>query len=202
MTRFYESDEGDAIIRDELTHNVADLYNVAYDTMLLMLLRFFTHTDETEQELEVLSDRTPERRVDYVGNEITIHDNRGTCCHSGHCSDTLPSVFRHNDEPWTAPNGAIAQEIVDIVPACPSGALAFTHAGIVGGDTTRERGIYVSKDGPYHVTGSISLLHDAQNERASKEHFALCRCGQSKNKPFCDGSHWYVKFVDDDKQEL
>jgi hypothetical protein len=54
MTYFYGDAEGGAIIRDALTQNVADLYNVAYDTMLLMLLRFFTHNDETV-ELEVLS---------------------------------------------------------------------------------------------------------------------------------------------------
>ncbi|MDP9019138.1 MAG: ferritin-like protein, partial [Candidatus Eremiobacteraeota bacterium] len=55
MTHFYEDASGGTILTDELTHNVADLYNVAYDTMLLMLLRFFAHTDETEEELELLS---------------------------------------------------------------------------------------------------------------------------------------------------
>jgi Ferritin-like len=58
MTRFYDDTSGGTIIRDPLTHEVADLFNVAYDTMLLMLLRFFAHTDETEAELERLSRAT------------------------------------------------------------------------------------------------------------------------------------------------
>ena len=31
---------------------------------------------------------------------------------------------------------------------------------------------------------------------ASREHYTLCRCGQSKNKPFCDGAHWNAGFRD------
>ena len=47
------------------------------------------------------------------------------------------------------------------------------------------------------MQGRVALLHEQLNEGASTEHYALCRCGQSKNKPFCDGSHWYAKFEDD-----
>jgi CDGSH-type Zn-finger protein len=375
MTHFYEDTSQGSILRDELTHNVADLYNVGYDTMLLMLLRFFAHTDESDPELEVLSratlrmmasvlrplgealtkmpagapypgqtagpgfgynrdvhllphkdsawiffaerlgqmatkaaymrthyavpdeieeaaaalqdiaarvgalsrtgagatqetiaalertvgmgitperngpylvsnvplltnsrgetlparpemalcrcgqsrmkpfcdgshadanftsakapDRTADRRVDYVGREVTIHDNRGTCCHSGNCSDHLPAVFKLGKEPWIDPNGAGAAEIIDIVRACPSGALSYSRDGVEVRDQDRGPMIYVSKDGPYHVQGRIELHNEPRNEGASTEHYALCRCGQSKNKPFCDGSHWYAKFVDD-----
>jgi CDGSH-type Zn-finger protein len=56
--------------------------------------------------------------------------------------------------------------------------------------------ITVSKNGPYRVKGNIKL--DAEFlEGASKEHYTLCRCGGSKNKPFCDGTHWYNSFTDD-----
>lgn len=58
MTRFYDDPSDGTIIRDPLTHDVADLFNVAYETMLLMLLRFFAHTEETESELEHLSRAT------------------------------------------------------------------------------------------------------------------------------------------------
>lgn len=56
----------------------------------------------------------------------------------------------------------------------------------------------MSKNGPYRITGGADLKDDTWGEGASREHYALCRCGHSKNKPFCDGSHWYVKFTDDD----
>ena len=58
MTHFYDDTSGGIVIHDPLTHAVADLFNVAYDTMLLILLRFFAHTEETEAELEHLSRAT------------------------------------------------------------------------------------------------------------------------------------------------
>ena len=57
-------------------------------------------------------------------------------------------------------------------------------------DIEREPAITVSKNGPYFVVGSIGLESDAWGQGASREHYALCRCGKSKRKPFCDGPHW------------
>ena len=50
--------------------------------------------------------------------------------------------------------------------------------------------------GPYAVMGGIQI-DQAQNAGASSEHFTLCRCGGSKNKPLCDGTHWSIGFMDD-----
>ena len=58
--------------------------------------------------------------------------------------------------------------------------------------------IQVSKDGPYLVGGGVDLESVAFGEGADESRFALCRCGQSKNKPFCDGQHWDAKFSDPD----
>ena len=55
--------------------------------------------------------------------------------------------------------------------------------------------VKVTEDGPYFVKGFVGLKDDDQPN--SDEHYALCRCGNSKNKPFCDGQHWYTKFEDD-----
>ena len=68
-------------------------------------------------------------------------------------------------------------------------------------DSDRPPAIEVSKDGPYRVTGRIPLVDAdgspvARNQGASLEHYSLCRCGQSQNKPFCSGMHWYVGFHD------
>lgn len=50
--------------------------------------------------------------------------------------------------------------------------------------------ITVRPNGPYLVEGEITLLDPDGNAFALQgERFALCRCGQSKNKPFCDASH-------------
>jgi CDGSH-type Zn-finger protein len=143
-------------------------------------------------------DRTPDRLDTYAGKELSVLDNRGTCCHSGNCTDRLPAVFHHDGEPFVDPNGASKDEIVSIVRACPSGALGYVDNGVTYTGEEREPAICVSQDGPYHVQGSIDLQHEQRNEGANLQHYALCRCGHSKNKPFCDGSHWNVKFHDPD----
>ena len=57
--------------------------------------------------------------------------------------------------------------------------------------------VTVTKDGPYAITGGIELLEQSTGEGASTEHYTLCRCGGSENKPFCDGAHWSIGFKDE-----
>ena len=139
------------------------------------------------------SSRLPDRRDDYVGNDITIHDNRGICSHAGYCTAGLPVVWGFN-EPWIDPNGASTEQIVSIIRKCPSGALSYSINDVEHRDVDRPPAIALTKDGPYRVVGSVELEDGPWLEGASEEHYALCRCGASKSKPFCDGSHWYVDF--------
>ena len=142
-------------------------------------------------------DRTPDSRDDYVGNELTVHDNRGACAHAGMCTDGLPTVWRMKEEPWIHPDSASADEVARVVRNCPSGALMISIDGVVSGDQEREPAIHIAKNGPYVVTGSPELVGEKFGEGVSTEHFTLCRCGSSKNKPFCDGAHWTIEFRDD-----
>ena len=149
-------------------------------------------------------DRVADRLDTYAARQFTILDNRGICAHSGRCTDALPTVFRVGTEPFVAPAGGRADDILRAIQACPSGALGAAIAERRAADVVdriRPPAIEVSKDGPYYVTGGVDLRDDAGNEPvrsagASREHFALCRCGQSKNKPFCSGAHWYADFHD------
>jgi CDGSH-type Zn-finger protein/truncated hemoglobin YjbI/ferredoxin len=150
--------------------------------------------------------RVPDRRDTYPGTQLTIFDNRGICQHSGLCTDRLPVVFRADGEPFVAPSGGRMDEIVRAVRECPSGALSLAFDGAEARDLAdwhglREQAIEVCLDGPYRVTGALPLADAAgtQVPRAagsSREHYALCRCGHSRNKPFCSGMHWYVRFRD------
>jgi len=154
--------------------------------------------------------RVPDQRDTYPGQQVTIFDNRGICQHSGLCTDRLATAFRTATEPFVAPSGARMDEIVRAVRDCPSGALslAFDSADdsaevrdLVDWHGARERVIEVTQDGPYRVTGGIGLTDEAGADvpraaGSSREHYALCRCGHSQNKPFCSGMHWYVEFRD------
>ena len=148
--------------------------------------------------------RVADRLDRYQGLGVAIADNRGTCAHSGFCTDRIPSVFRVDGEPFVAPAGGRVDEILRAARDCPSGALsAIADDGDPVGqsDTERPPAIEVSKDGPYRIAGSIRLLGrdggpEPRNQGASLEHYSLCRCGKSQNKPFCSGMHWYADFHD------
>jgi CDGSH-type Zn-finger protein len=142
--------------------------------------------------------RRPDRLDRYEGKEIVVLDNRGTCCHFGNCTDHLPNVFHETGDVFVTPDGDSPENVERIVRACPSGALGFIRDGIPYEGEVREPEIYVAENASYYVRGGVELEGEPMNAGASREHFALCRCGHSKNKPFCDGTHWWIKFRDED----
>ncbi len=144
-----------------------------------------------------LADGSADRRESYQAGTLTIHDNRSICAHAGLCTDRLESVFKYKSEPWIDPAGAAVEAIVETIRRCPSGALSYTLDGAEGGDQQREPAITVTKDGPYAVTGGVQLPGQSWAQGASTEHYTLCRCGGSRNKPFCDGAHWSIGFKDE-----
>jgi len=147
---------------------------------------------------EKQADATPDKRDSYAGKMITIHDNRGICAHAGICTNSLSSVFKYNEEPWINPDAATVNEIIEAIIKCPSGALSYTIDKTVHQQQDCKPMITVTKDGPYAITGNIELIGQEMGEGCSQERYTLCRCGASKNKPFCDGSHWSTGFKDDD----
>ncbi len=156
--------------------------------------------DGTHKAIGFRDDKSEERAYDrldrYEGESIVIRDNRGQCSHAAFCTDNLPPVWRQGIEPWIDPDGAGAEDAKAIMQTCPSGALAWEQDGEVFTDYHEEPVILVSRDGPYWLRGGIELQDVEPGEGVGKEHYALCRCGQSRNKPFCDGSHWYSGFRD------
>jgi CDGSH-type Zn-finger protein len=143
-----------------------------------------------------LADPAKNKRATYVGKSITIFDNRAICAHAGFCTDGLKEVFLEDSNPWIAPDGATVEKVIETIRKCPSGALSYALNGIEATADSSEATVTVTPDGPYAVTGGMELMGVAFGDGASKEHYTLCRCGQSKNKPFCDGSHWGAGFKD------
>ena len=143
-----------------------------------------------------LADPDADKRENYQAKQITIHDNRSICAHAGRCTDGLDSVFKYKSEPWIDPAGGTIEQIIETIRSCPSGALSYSLDAVEGTDQPRAPSITVTKDGPYAVVGAPQLLEQTWAHGASTEHYTLCRCGGSRNKPFCDGTHWNIGFKD------
>jgi CDGSH-type Zn-finger protein len=143
------------------------------------------------------ADRVADKRDTYEGAAITVHDNRGQCAHAGFCTGGSPGAFRLKQEPFVDPDGAPADEIAATIGRCPSGALRYSRNGQEHGDRGGDPAVVASANGPYLVSGGCELADTSFGEGVSADHYALCRCGGSKNKPFCDGTHWHKGFKAD-----
>ena len=144
-----------------------------------------------------------DRRDSYPADGVTVYDDRTVCAHFGQCSDRLPAVFRAAAEPFVDPHNAAPDSIAEVVAGCPSGALAYARGR--DGDTVEtaaEPSITPIVDGPYRVRGAIQVVGADGRPYEARARQTLCRCGQSGNKPFCDGSHWYAGFRDPLPPEL
>ena len=156
--------------------------------------KYKPHCDGSHSKEGFVNEKDEERKKnnvkDYEGENITIHDNRSVCCHDGSCVELLPEVFRKSCTPWINPDGSSPGKIIKVIEKCPSGALSFSLGSkkyCEFGQKT-EKVIFV-KDGPVKVEGKIEFKDYQSDKPECSEHYTLCRCGKSKNKPFCDGTH-------------
>ena len=160
----------------------------------------FSSANKTLENDDIKKIVIKDKRRDYPGKDITVHDNRKICSHAAECVNNLSSVFKLGSRPWINPDASKMNDIIDVVRRCPSGALSYSIDGVEYRDPEEQRNptVTVLKNGPYHITGGIELIGEniQFGEGASKEHYTLCRCGASENKPFCDGAHKSSNFND------
>lgn len=125
---------------------------------------------------------------EYEGAELTVVDNIGVCCHAGECVEGAAAVFFQweGDERVSVPDAADKEKIMEVIRKCPSGSLAYRLSGELQDEYFSEVEIVVSEDGPLEVRGGVVLNGE---KPLAQDHYTLCRCGESKNKPFCDGAH-------------
>lgn len=132
----------------------------------------------------------------YKGAGITVSYDARRCIHAAECVHGLPEVFDPQRRPWIEPDGASPERVAEIVRACPTGALRFeagqgTEAEAAGETNT----VAIVADGPLYLRGELVFL-SAGGDEVSEVRAALCRCGASSNKPFCDNSHQEAGFTD------
>jgi uncharacterized Fe-S cluster protein YjdI len=129
----------------------------------------------------------------YETDEIVVEWEPRLCYHSHNCVRALPQVFDPDARPWVQPEQASADEVEAAVAQCPSGALRSRRAGAA--ETRKEPlDIRASANGPLLLRGGVRVLDADGNVLYEGERAALCRCGGSQNKPFCDGTHKTIEF--------
>ncbi len=136
----------------------------------------------------------------YTNGDVTVVWKPAACIHSTICwkgVTGLPVVFNPKERPWIKMDGAPTDTIVDQVKKCPSGALSFYYNKAEETVTINtETLVEVLPKGPLLVYGNISIKNKDGEETKKYKVTAFCRCGQSQNKPFCDGTHTKVEFED------
>lgn len=137
-----------------------------------------------------------DKRVrEYAAEEIVVGFDSSRCIHAARCVKGLPAVFDTDRKPWIDPSAAPAERIAQQVALCPTGALTVrTPEGTPIDRTEAEFSITEVADGPLYVRGEFSLVDDDGTPFEAGRRVALCRCGASQSKPFCDGSHTDVGF--------
>jgi CDGSH-type Zn-finger protein/uncharacterized Fe-S cluster protein YjdI len=133
-------------------------------------------------------DRTARRT--YESDAITVHWDASKCIHTGRCLRALPAVFDTGRRPWVAIDAADADAIAAAVETCPSGALWYERSGDVRGEQPREPTAVVPiPDGPLVVMGDVCVTTPDGDELGTEPRLTLCRCGGTRNPPYCDNSH-------------
>lgn len=151
------------------------------------------HCDGTHANIGFVGEREDSNKAEpeyYEGREITIIFERYLCMGAGYCGE-LEAVFGTHDEPKYEPDAAPVEDIIATIKKCPSGALSYKIGDEYYKNYFVETKIVVEKDGPLNCEGEITLIDDQESDALlpDADHYTLCRCGGSKKKPVCDGSH-------------
>jgi len=147
----------------------------------------------------------PKDTLHYTNNEVTIVWKPKTCIHSTICWKGLIEVFNPRERPWVKMQGADTQRIIEQVRQCPSGALSYfmnadeikvAEPEQVVAATSNITKVEVTPNGPYLIKNECLIVHSDGKEEIKSGTVALCRCGASANKPYCDGSHRKIEFTE------
>jgi uncharacterized Fe-S cluster protein YjdI len=132
---------------------------------------------------------------EYRTGEIAVQWRPEYCIHTARCLEALPHVFDVRRRPWISVDAAAADEVAQAVMLCPTGALTFERLD-GGAQEQRPAGVTVEPwpNGPLFLRGSVRITDSGGEVAREATRVALCRCGGSDNKPFCDGTHRAIGF--------
>ena len=134
--------------------------------------------------------------VKYRNDDITVIWKPATCIHSKKCWTELKGVFNPAIRPWIKMQNGTTESIIAQVDRCPSGALSYIKNTELENaeNVSSESIVEVTPNGPLLVYGNITVKQSNGEEIKKNKVTAFCRCGQSANKPYCDGTHTKAGF--------
>ena len=234
MTRFNADPASGTLITEPLTHQIADVFNISYDTMLLMLMRFFAHNEETEEELERLAQATLRLMTNVLAPLGEALTKMPVAASGPLAGRTAGPAFGYNRDIqllphkrsswiffaerlrdlaarltrlWTAQSETLPAEVEMAVAGLQSLAVQFAPADRTWGAAAQLAafrtienghgiGIRPLPNGPLVVSGVERFENSRGEALAVSAEMALCRCGGSKHKPYCDGTHSSIGFLE------
>lgn len=138
-----------------------------------------------------------DKSIDYEGKEATVTWDGKLCIHIGECGRAQGDLFIGGRKPWCDPDSAAKDEVNEVVLRCPTGALSATFEdGSHQESAPDENTVQVAYNGPLFVRGDLEIEGAPEAVPGLRFRAALCRCGKSANKPFCDNSHDDAGFRD------
>jgi CDGSH-type Zn-finger protein/uncharacterized Fe-S cluster protein YjdI len=133
----------------------------------------------------------------YPGKDADVTWDRRLCIHIGECGRAQGDLFVTGRKPWCQPDLTSVAEVVDVCERCPSGALVYeVKDGKTAETAAVQNTIAVTYNGPLFARGALAIEDAPADMPGVRFRAALCRCGQSKNKPYCDNSHEAAGFRD------
>ena len=133
----------------------------------------------------------------YPGNNIDVTWDGRLCIHIGECGHSQGELFIGGRDPWCQPDLVEDDHVRKVIRRCPSGALSYDDK--TSGDQekpAKHNTVQVTYNGPLFLRGDLAIENAPADMPGTRFRAALCRCGKSNNKPFCDNSHLKAGFKD------
>lgn len=144
-------------------------------------------------------------KKEYSNGEITIVWQPALCIHSTFCWRELLAVFNPEKRPWINAFGAPTERIIQQIDRCPTHALTYYYNHKKEENmkekesekaVSQETQVEMAPNGPLMVTGNLHIKNKDGKIEIKNGMTAFCRCGSTKNPPYCDGSHILIGFKD------
>jgi CDGSH-type Zn-finger protein len=145
---------------------------------------------------EAATNTYDERKTIHLGSTgIVIKRDYSICAQSGFCGNRLANIKKLAEQ---TDDSIVRAQVIAMIERCPSGSYSYSFSSDeANNEVDLPKQIAITTEmtsdgpiaGPLWVTGNITIERADGKSMETRNRVALCRCGQSKNKPLCDGTH-------------